>query len=457
MHTFSRKQVVEDFDYLIKTLEDVHPDLFASVNENEAREQICEARRTLQDEMSIEAFYRKVGTIVSSFKDGHTFISLYQSMQSDSFLFFPISLSFKKLQAYISFDITDTFHIGDEVLCINDVETAKIISEMLPYSSAETEVFRYALMKRSFYIHLSVLFNIHSPFRLKIKRKDTILEKTIKGLSSAELEELSKRKNLKSKSLKESFDIEDNIGILTIPTFGYHKEKSDEFKKFIDDAFDQLISRNISNLIIDVRDNGGGNSELAKYIASYLTSKPVYSFSRILWKSSQQVRNFVLDDIQNDTYGYYEQKDYDHLSSVKTGECYHWDYKSNPDSCKHKHIYRGETLVLSNTLCFSSTTDFLAMIRDFGLGKIVGSATGGLPNSFGDCYYFHLPNTKLFVSVSQKLFVRPSGNENDNDLTPDYVVYQTDEDRGNQVDTVMAFAKQLCLNNRSNPDAHTAQ
>ena len=88
----------------------------------------------------------------------------------------------------------------------------------------------------------------------------------------------------------------------------------------------------------------------------------------------------------------------------------------------------------------------MALIRDFKLGKIVGTQTGGLPNSFGDCYYFNLPNTKLKLSVSQKYFIRPSGNEKDNDLTPDFVVSQTDEDKKKGIDTVMEFAKSLCLN-----------
>jgi len=67
----------------------------------------------------------------------------------------------------------------------------------------------------------------------------------------------------------------------------------------------------------------------------------------------------------------------------------------------------------------------------------------GLPNSFGDCYYFNLPNTRLLASVSHKLFIRPSGNENDNDLTPDIIISQTDEDWEHYIDTVLEFAKRL--------------
>jgi len=96
--------------------------------------------------------------------------------------------------------------------------------------------------------------------------------------------------------------------------------------------------------------------------------------------------------------------------------------------------------VLSNNMTFSTTTDFLAMIRDFDLGIIIGTETGGLPNCFGDCHSFNLPNTKLLVSVSHKLFIRLSGNEKENDLTPDIIISQTDEDRKNNIDTILEYA-----------------
>ena len=288
------------------------------------------------------------------------------------------------------------------------------------------------------------MFEINSPFKVKIRRTDKILEKTIKGLTSKDFIELSKQNPRIFQSKKESFRIDKNIGFLTIPTFGYLKEDGKKFKEFIDDSFNIFKSNNIKNLIIDVRNNGGGHSDLAKYIASYLTSRPIFSFNRISWRSSQQIRDFVLNDVQNKTHGYYGQKDYDNLLSVKLGECYYWDCTIDSNPIDQKQIFEGNVFVLSNAMCFSSTTDFLAMIRDFNLGQIIGTATGGFPNSFGDCYFFNLPNTNMHISVSQKLFVRPSGNENDNDLTPDYVVTQTNKDREKEIDTVVEFTKKLC-------------
>ena len=126
------------------------------------------------------------------------------------------------------------------------------------------------------------------------------------------------------------------------------------------------------------------------------------------------------------------------------GKCYYWDCTIDSNPIEQRQIFEGNVFVLSNAMCFSSTTDFLAMMRDFNLGQIIGTATGGFPNSFGDCYFFNLPNTNMHISVSQKLFVRPSGNENDNDLTPDYVVTQTNEDREKEIDTVVEFTKKLC-------------
>ena len=163
MNNFSKKQLVEDFDFLIKTVEEVHPNIYASVNEDEAKKRIEEIRSNLKDEMSIETFYKEIGKIVPSFKDGHTYISVYNSLQLDDFLFIPLSFSFNDKKAFIDFDYTNTFKINDEVISINDIEVKKMIPEMLLYLSAEKEIFQYTSLKRSFYILLSILFNINSP------------------------------------------------------------------------------------------------------------------------------------------------------------------------------------------------------------------------------------------------------------------------------------------------------
>ncbi|MFM7135015.1 MAG: hypothetical protein ACKO0W_11935 [Planctomycetota bacterium] len=43
----------------------------------------------------------------------------------------------------------------------------------------------------------------------------------------------------------------------------------------------------------------------------------------------------------------------------------------------------------------------------------IGQPTGGVPNALGDIGPFPLPNSRIVVPFSQKLFVRASGDESD--------------------------------------------
>ena len=449
MNKFTKNKLIKDFKFLVKTFEEVHPDLYACVDEQQKKKEAEEIISQFTDDMTMIDFHNITGKYVASFKDGHTFFYFFNNyifQQKDYKLFHPF-LDFKNSKAFIYKTVEGIVEDGDELLEINGNKVSDMIPEMRKYNSAETDSFRKLLVNGKYLVYFDFLFNIKSPFKIKVERNGKIFETEFEGKSLNELQKERKtKKQNNNKSLKPLFKIEDNIGIFTIKSFGFHKEESNDFKKFFDDSFQEIKSKKISKIIIDVRGNGGGNSSLAGYIAQYLTEKPIYEYDRYLWKSSQQIRDFVKDDVENNTHGYYTKKSYEKLLSVKLGECLEIDSKSDENPFKREQIFKGEVFVLSDGACFSSTTDFIAMIKDFRLGKNVGTQTGGLPNSFGDCYYFDLPNTKLKLSVSHKYFIRPSGNERDNDLTPDFVVSQTDEDKKNGIDTVMEFAKNLSLN-----------
>lgn len=452
MKTFSKAELIEDFDFMIKTLEEVHPNIYSMVDKDVVIQKIEKIRASFSDEMTIIDYHNMVGKLVASFKDGHTYMYLFNDYlyQEKDFEFFYPVLQFKELQAKFMHNIENVCESGDELLAINGIPMDQIVRKMLEYNSAETNAFRYVMLTNKYQLLLYFLFNIQSPYKIKIKRNENIFETTFEGKSISFFENQhtqnkNTQKNISNDSyLKEEFKIENGIGIFTIKTFSYHNDKADSFKKFIDDAFAEMKSENIRNLIFDVRQNLGGSSSMANYITNYLSKEPTYCFDKLIWKSSQQIRDYVLDDVTN-TQGSYDQETYDKLLTVGLGECLTQDCKSYKNPNDVNKTFMGNVYVLSDEACFSTTSDFISIIKDLNLGKVIGQNPGGLPNTYGDCYYFDLPNTQIKLSVSHKYFIRPSGNEHDNDLTPDFIVSQTDEDRVNKIDTVMEFAKNLCL------------
>ena len=404
----TKDQYLEDLDFLQKTLEEVHPNLYYKFSQKQAENHYLSTREEIEEKTDLLGFTKLISKLIPRFEDGHTNLSpthkLAESMET--FRYFPQSLGFRDKQALVTYDSSGSLKKNDIITSINRIATSDILDEILQHLSAEKESFKLARLAQMFWYYLPFLFEIYSPFEIEFIRDEVTHTATYEGMTVKELTKHSKSTNIPQS--KQNFEIVDNIGIMTIPNFGFHKEAGEKFMKFIDDCFAKLNSQDIPNLIIDVRYNGGGNSSMALHIARHLTDQQIYSFHHILWKSSQQIRDFVEDDVLNKTHGYYDQKSLDWLNSVALGECYHWNCISDSDEdevTKPKTIYQGNVFVLSNEMCFSTTTDFLAIIRDFGLGKIIGSESGGLPNSYGDNYSFNLPNSGLQLSVSQKYFV----------------------------------------------------
>jgi len=60
---------------------------------------------------------------------------------------------------------------------------------------------------------------------------------------------------------------------------------------------------------------------------------------------------------------------------------------------------------------FSSARTFAVTLKDNGIAKIIGSPTGGKPNSFGMPKKFKTPNNEINFRVSQCLFLRPNKTE----------------------------------------------
>ena len=48
--------------------------------------------------------------------------------------------------------------------------------------------------------------------------------------------------------------------------------------------------------------------------------------------------------------------------------------------------------------------------RTYDLMLTIGQPTGGVPNALGDIGPFELPNSRIVVSYSQKMFIRASGD-----------------------------------------------
>ncbi|WP_134790043.1 S41 family peptidase, partial [Flavobacterium psychrophilum] len=91
------------------------------------------------------------------------------------------------------------------------------------------------------------------------------------------IDELYFNKSKISSSL--TFSNNNKTALLTYNTF--KSDKYNNFKKITDDYFKKILQYKVTDLIIDLRNNGGGEEGFEDYVFSYLTNKPYKKYKYV--------------------------------------------------------------------------------------------------------------------------------------------------------------------------------
>ncbi|MCI1186291.1 S41 family peptidase [Hymenobacter sp. DH14] len=198
-----------------------------------------------------------------------------------------------------------------------------------------------------------------------------------------------------------------NVAYLQVNEF----ETDAGFRRFVA-AFDSIKRTNA--LIIDLRQNGGGNSSNGSRILNYLTDKP-YLLGRYASRTYSAVGRARGDGVQ------FEPVDTANYSSPAGGSNY----------------YAKPVAVLIGGATFSAAEDFCAAYVGLKRGPLVGEPTGG---STGQPLSFALPGG-IMARVCTKRDMYPDGTEwNGKGIMPTVLVRPTVAELAAGHDPVLAAA-----------------
>lgn len=415
--SLSHFDIIEDVDFLISRLEAVHPDLYRYSSKQEISSRLSQVKIEVQTATPFE-LWKKLQPIISSFNDGHTFISppwnaVTKGMKASTRGLFPVFVKPHQLGLEVKSQY-DVLQKGDIITSIEGITVPELTRILSHYVSGESASFRSQVIMQDFATYLWIRFGEKKQWNIEFQKGSKKVNTSVSGVSLKEL--LSNKPRNLSPILKRSLKSETvkskRLSILTIPSF----EIKDNLQEFITSSLSDVKQMNPDALIIDVRGNGGGNSSMGDTLMSSISSTPFRQYSRVDIKVSNPIKDFYgCNIIPRKT------QCFNDLFNAIPGTIIRNDLPFTPISTSR---YNGEVYVLTDHLTFSSATDFAVMVKDFNVGKIVGEPTGGVASSFGDIYPFVLKNSGLSVGVSHKYFLRPNGSDLDTVLQPDYLVRQ---------------------------------
>ncbi|WP_018626056.1 S41 family peptidase [Niabella aurantiaca] len=434
---YSVPELKKDLAILKDSLEIIHPALYRYINKASFDQAFKNADKFIDRPLTQTAFYTIVAPLVSKVGDIHTTIELPEESHSylatESKLFpFDVRIVDKKVYIASNNSADSSIRAGSRILKINNQPVDEVLRKMQSCFSDEganeTLKLKRVEQRFAFQYHLnygySKAFKVEYTFNNKPSQTKTVRAEPFSVIKTRRGENQQKFPHLKSlfpqaPYLALSIDAPKNIAILTIKWFQNDvlREANEQFRPFIDSAFAEIKERKINNLIIDIRNNGGGESENASYLYAYLTNKPF----RFLYAMEANQKTYDEDRERGVKYTFVKNTGKYHTSDSTTPyqQFFGLGYQSyKPNS------FSGKLYVLIDGLTTSAAPQFASLVKQNRRGILIGeNAPGSLSGGSGRGYsYFLLPNSGLLTMISRyRLYlVSPAQKTKDRCVTPDY-------------------------------------
>ncbi|MEJ0082534.1 MAG: S41 family peptidase [Puia sp.] len=359
---------------------------------------------------------------------------------------FPCKLFFADHKAYLvkNYSTVKDMSPGNEIVSINGQGMDKIIDQLFALipSDGYNVTMKYRALNLQFPLWYRTI-DLTEDFSIIVTQNNMENKYQLKGQKYKDMSQDGfLTEPVWTKQLE--FKIEKDFAVLTIHSFAKTiiKKTDQNFKNFIDEAFLELSSKNIKNLIVDLRDNTGGSDPFAVYFTSYFFDRPFRFWDRI------EVTEAIAKEIKGPAIRLFYYK------PVQKDSSWLWQKGKHVDDFDFyevqqpaKNNFKGKTYILINGFCMSSCADVSAILSYNKKALFIGQETGG-------CYQGNnsgmIPETKLepfgftLTVPLQKFYNYVDTSKNVGRGTmPDYPINTTVEDNLKRDDMEMAFAMAL--------------
>lgn len=400
--------LIEDFIYVVNTIKSTHPLAVAGLP-YDFSEYANLAAIKIHDGVELIANLCKLTALL---KDGHTNIEVEYSLKG-----LCINLPCVWLNDGL-FAVEDHQGIlkGDEIIRIGHLTINQVLEQLCAFIPHEN----IYLVKMRVATYPFINYHIFSEFMLSnIKAlnsktvKITVLRNKQILIYDLALEKYNGFLDFKNNKNFIDFWVDNSVAILKLNECRYN----DEYIEKLNNFFDLVKKQNLHNIIIDLRENMGGDSRAATEFLKYINIDSYYFYG-------------VKERNQND------------LININSEKCL-----INNNTYENVGLFKGKIICLVSNKTFSSARIFATVLKDNNIATIVGEPTGGKPCSYGNPLRFKTPNYNIKFRVSSRIFTRPVHScEDDIALFPDVLIYQTIEDVLNGHDVVLNEAISMFTN-----------
>jgi hypothetical protein len=397
-------EALEDFGQLIEILQSNHPALY-DFTAKPSFDSLVELQRTLiKDSLTVSEFFNIAIPVVSQIGCAHTRLRFSDQVWKEAERKnLPFDVILQDGKCFLLKEGAEEIDLkpGTELLSFNDHSIAQLQQKFQQHISTDgdNKNSKELSINNGFKDYLGIIQNFPEQYKVayKIPGEDSIRHSNIKASSRK-----SKAHNL-AITPQLSIDSVRNLAVMTIPSFNFYDNIKD-FQKFVDSSFHRIKVSKLNNLVLDLRNNGGGDPYCSSYLLTYLARQP-----------------FI----------YFEQPapGYDSLT------------KYIPLS---KERFEGKLYTLINGLCSSTTGHLCALLKYHRIGEFIGSATNGTYTCNDNSRPFTLKHSGLVLVTARTTYsVEVEKIERFKGIAPDHEVAVTLTDYLYGKDPVKEYAFEL--------------
>jgi len=402
---YALKDYQQDFNQMIELLLKKHPQPYAFISEDSLNNLINNQYNKITDSTTMGGFLWISLEVVSAINCGHSVVWSSKLDQLPKSMLFPMNVRYVDSNLYIMDpkNNANKLSAGNEILTINGVDVKTLQKEIFQHlpSDGYNESNKQENVSVYFRYMCAMFYNFPTSFTVTVKQNGTI--EKIKLKEAENLEPTKTFLDNCENNLCFDINMESNTAIITIRSFGYYG-KGTIFKSFIDSCFYQIKENKIQNLIIDLRNNSGGDPFCGSYLLQHIANKPYTYFHKSIKRYSKLKKTI----------------------------------QPNPNGFKNKPY------ILINGKCFSTTGHFCSLVKENNLGIFIGNETGGTYTCNDFSKNFTLKNTNLTFRVARQICKTTATTlTNKHGIIPDHYLIPDIDNILNNTDTVLNYTLRL--------------
>lgn len=410
---YSAEELQQDYSLLRKILEEKHPSLYWYTPQEIMRQVMDAGYERLKDSMTELQFgWSILAPMLAQIHCGHTSLIMSKGWQHfarrRTIPSFPLLVKVwnDSMMVVANLNRDSIIRRGMFIKSINGIPQTKIVRDLFAFMPVDGYGFNLNFIKLSadFPFYYRNVYGVLPFYSVEYTDSNNVAQQAmipwwLPHRDTSKVTPVIKKRPPKRKvSAKEkrkfvrSIEIKDSVAIMDVNAF-----TKGHLNAFYRRNFKTLRKEKVTNLIIDLRINGGGDINKATALARYVTDKPfkvadsAFSISKNFNPYSRYISNSFWNNIGLIFF-----------SRKRNDDKYHFGYwERHYFKPKKKNHFDGNVYVLTNGLTFSAASLFCNIVRASENVMLVGEETGGgwYGNSGILIPSITLPNTKLRVRL----------------------------------------------------------